>query len=79
MVAKDIRGGCLECVRAVERWKGLWRVVTFGSEEMYLEELGRGELDVHVVLGEFGLGLARLGREVWRIQAEALEQAPFIK
>lgn len=79
MVAKDIRGGCLECVRAVERWKGLWRVVTFGSEEMYLEELGRGELDVHVVLGEFGLELARLGREVWRIQAEALEQAPFIK
>ena len=79
MVAMDIRVGCLECVRAIERWKALWKVATFGTEERYLEVESMDEPDVHTVLREFGPELARLGKEAWKIQAEALEQAPFIK
>ena len=79
MIAKDIQVGCLECVRAVERWKGLWKAATFETEERYLEVQTMDEPDVHTVLGEFGPELARLGREAWKIQAEALEHSPFIK
>lgn len=57
----------------------MWKAATFGMEEMYLEALAMDEPDVHAVLEEFGPELARLGREAWKIQAEALEQAPFIK
>jgi hypothetical protein len=63
----------------VERWKRQWKVATFGTDVEYEEELRAACLDAEEVLGEFGRELVRLGREVWGIQGNALENAPFIQ
>jgi 23S rRNA U2552 (ribose-2'-O)-methylase RlmE/FtsJ len=79
MIATNIQSQHSEAVLAVERWKRLWKVATFGTDVEYEEELRTECLDAEEVLGEFGRELVRLGREIWGIQAKALEKAPFIK
>ncbi|RYP26611.1 hypothetical protein DL767_007958 [Monosporascus sp. MG133] len=81
MVATDIRSRGPEAQAAIARWKALWRIATFGSDEEYVAALHENDDDPRVedVLEEFGTGLVRLGRVVWDIQAKALEKAPFIK
>ncbi|RYP36088.1 hypothetical protein DL768_010952 [Monosporascus sp. mg162] len=81
MVATDIRSQGPEAQAAIVRWKALWRVATFGSDEEYVAALREsdGGSRVEDVLEEFGTGYVRLGRAVWDIQAKALEKAPFIK
>jgi 23S rRNA U2552 (ribose-2'-O)-methylase RlmE/FtsJ len=79
MIATDIQSQHSEAVLAVERWKRQWKVATFGTDVDYKEELRADCLHADEVLGEFGSELVRLGREIWRIQARALEEAPFIK
>ena len=79
MIATNIQSRHYEAVLAVERWKRQWKVATFGTDVEYEEELRAACLNAEEVLGEFGIELVRLGREVWEIQARALEKAPFIK
>ncbi|KAF1815408.1 hypothetical protein P152DRAFT_511563 [Eremomyces bilateralis CBS 781.70] len=78
MIATNVQSQHGEAVRAVERWKREWKVATFGTDEEY-EALRAPGLGAEEVLGGFGSELVRLGREVWGIQARALEKAPFIK
>ena len=78
MIATNIQSQHCEAVLAVEGWKREWKVATFGTDEEYKKALRGACLDTEV-LGEFGSELVRLGREVWGIQARALEKAPFIK
>ncbi|KAE8155064.1 hypothetical protein BDV25DRAFT_135397 [Aspergillus avenaceus] len=79
MVASDIRSRHPDALGAVEMWKGLWRVATFGSDEDYAAAFADRGLDVRVVLEEFGAELVRLGRLIWDTQAKALETAPFLR
>ena len=79
MIATNIQSQHCEAVLAVEGWKREWKIATFGTDEEYKKELRAACLDAEEVLGEFGSELVRLGREVWGIQARALEKAPFIK
>jgi hypothetical protein len=79
MIATNIQSQHCEAVLAVERWKRQWKVATFGTDVEYEEELRAECLNAEEVLGEFGMELVRLGREVWGIQTRALEKAPFIK
>ncbi|RYP74138.1 hypothetical protein DL771_003196 [Monosporascus sp. 5C6A] len=81
MIATDVRSRGPEALAAIARWKALWRVATFGSDEEYAAELrgSDGGPRVEDVLEEFGTGFVRLGRVVWDIQAKALVKAPFIK
>jgi len=79
MIATNIQSQHCEAVLAVERWKREWKVATFGTDVEYEEELRAACLNAEEVLGEFGIELVRLGREIWEIQARALEKAPFIK
>jgi len=79
MIATNIQSQKREAVLAVERWKRQWKIATFGTDVEYEEELRAVCLNAEEVLEEFGRELVRLGREVWGIQARALEKAPFIK
>ncbi|KAF2803437.1 uncharacterized protein BDZ99DRAFT_399739 [Mytilinidion resinicola] len=79
MIATNIQSQHCEAVLAVERWKRQWKAATFGTDEEHKEELRAVCLNAEEVLGEFGSELVSLGREVWGIQARALEKAPFIK
>jgi 23S rRNA U2552 (ribose-2'-O)-methylase RlmE/FtsJ len=79
MIATNIQSQHCEAVLAVKRWKRQWKVATFGTDVEYEEELRAACLNTEEVLGEFGIELVRLGREIWGTQARALEKAPFIK
>lgn len=79
MVATDIQSQHPEAVLAVERWKKMWRVATFGTDDEYRETIDERKLGVKEVLEEFGSKLVTLGKDIWGIQAEALAKAPFIK
>ncbi|KAF1980739.1 hypothetical protein K402DRAFT_387626 [Aulographum hederae CBS 113979] len=79
MIASDVRNRDGEAVRAMERWKRMWEVATFGTDEEYENVLHEDCFNAEEVLGKFGSELLELGREVWETQAKALEKAPFIK
>ncbi|KND90813.1 hypothetical protein TOPH_04589 [Tolypocladium ophioglossoides CBS 100239] len=79
MIATDIQVEHPEAVRAIEGWKAAWRVATFSSDEEYRKVIRDSELSVDEMLDDFGSELARLGREIWKVQADALAKAPFIR
>ncbi|KAF3765351.1 hypothetical protein M406DRAFT_338832 [Cryphonectria parasitica EP155] len=76
MIATNIRAEDQAAVAAVEEWKATWKVATFASEDEYAAS--RQEcVGVDELLDQFGPELISLGHHVWRVQAEALEKAPF--
>ncbi|KAK2596488.1 hypothetical protein N8I77_013376 [Diaporthe amygdali] len=81
MVATDIRSEHPLAEKAVNEWKDEWKQATFASDEEFWEvasqKCSQGRRDVDLVLKEFGPELVRLGRNVWKIQADALKKAPF--
>ncbi|KAH7308631.1 hypothetical protein B0I35DRAFT_491857 [Stachybotrys elegans] len=79
MIAHDIQSEGLEAMQAVKRWKEIWRIATFGTEEDYFESLYKGEPSVEEVLHTFGSEVIRLGKDVWVTQAHALQNAPSNK
>ncbi|ROV87473.1 hypothetical protein VSDG_09789 [Cytospora chrysosperma] len=83
MIAKDVQSKQPEAVAAVEQWKEIWRTATFETDEQRWREVrrhvGADIPDVDAFLREFGPEVARMGREVWDIQADALERAPFMR
>ncbi|KAI0844566.1 hypothetical protein F5Y00DRAFT_197849 [Daldinia vernicosa] len=79
MVATDVQSCHPEAVRAVDIWKATWKVATFGSDEEYQRMIWDGELGVEQLLDDFGLELMALGKEIWKVQADALAKAPFIQ
>ena len=79
MVATNINSQCPEAIEAVARWKGIWRVSTFGSDEEYQEVLWNGEPLVEEFLKDFGSKLVALSGDIWKVQAEALAEAPFMR
>ncbi|EEH10373.1 conserved hypothetical protein [Histoplasma capsulatum G186AR] len=79
MVAKDIQSRCLEAIQAISRWKEIWRVSTFSSDKEFQEMLWNGEPQAEDILNNFGRELVTLGGKIWKVQAEALAKAPFMK
>ncbi|KAK4199014.1 hypothetical protein QBC40DRAFT_255564 [Triangularia verruculosa] len=79
MVAKDVRSDSKEAEEAVQAWKDLWRVATFGSDEEAYQAVKDSGPPAEQLLAEFGPELVELGRSVWLTQANALAKAPFIK
>lgn len=79
MVAADVQSRSDKAIRAIDRWKSIWRVATFGSEDEYQEELRKDDLQVEKLIERFGLELVELGRDIWKVQADALKKAPFMK
>ncbi|CAG8140007.1 unnamed protein product [Penicillium salamii] len=79
MVATGIQSHSDKALRAINRWKRIWRVATFGSDDEYREELRKEDLQVETVVERFGQELVGLGKELWKVQANALKKAPFIR
>ncbi|KMU80449.1 hypothetical protein CISG_02300 [Coccidioides immitis RMSCC 3703] len=79
MVATNIQSQHDEAILAIRKWKTLWRLATFGTDEQYGNAVDESETGVEAVLEKFGLELVRLARDIWNTQARALAKAPFIK
>jgi 23S rRNA U2552 (ribose-2'-O)-methylase RlmE/FtsJ len=77
MVAKNIQPQDTKAKLALEQYRKLWHRATFGCDR----GLSGDEVteDTAAVLEEFGPRLVELGREIWRVQADALEKAPFMQ
>ncbi|OQE44419.1 hypothetical protein PENCOP_c002G03951 [Penicillium coprophilum] len=79
MIATDVDSQHPEAIEAVKRWKRIWRVATFASNEEYGKVILDEDPSVDTLLADFGLELVKLGKEIWKIQANALADALFMK
>ncbi|KAJ5178143.1 uncharacterized protein N7500_000842 [Penicillium coprophilum] len=79
MVATDVDSRHPEAIEAVKRWKIMWWVATFASDEEYGKVVLDEDPSVDTLLADFGLELVMLGKAIWKIQANALADAPFMK
>lgn len=83
MIAQKVQTGSQEATAAVQEWKRQWKIATFSGDEEYRkfahDSASVGSLGVHELLEEFGATLVKLGEDVWRIQADALAKASFMR
>jgi len=79
MVATNVQVEHPEAVKAVDSWKHLWKVATFGGDEEYNQLVRKDSTWAEAILKDFGPAIIQLGRPIWAIQARALANAPFIK
>lgn len=79
MVATNVQSQHPDAIQAVEAWKSAWKVATFGTDGDYEQSIRVGGEDVGEMLAEFGADLVNMGRQAWRVQADALTRAPFIR
>lgn len=83
MVASNILSTDQEAEAAVQEWKREWKIATLGTDkewrDYYIREAGFGELGAEGMLEDFGPTLVKLGQRVWKIQADALKAASFMK
>lgn len=83
MIATEVRSADQEALQAVQEWKRDWKISTLGTDEEWQDEYARaagfGDLGVEGLLDDFGPTLVRLGEKMWKIQADALRKAPFMK
>ncbi|KAF4982321.1 hypothetical protein FZEAL_2020 [Fusarium zealandicum] len=79
LVAKNIRSTSTLAEEAITKWKKLYKVATLGTDEEYAKMLQVSGKLAEAALEEFGEKFVALGRPVWKIQANALENASFIK
>ncbi|KAK1253245.1 hypothetical protein MKX07_001322 [Trichoderma sp. CBMAI-0711] len=79
MIATNIQSTSPLAREAVDSWKQMWRGMTFGSDEERVKKAWEDHMDEQVLVEQFGPQVVRLGRDIWDIQARALEKAPFMQ
>jgi 23S rRNA U2552 (ribose-2'-O)-methylase RlmE/FtsJ len=83
LVAKDIQSESTACLEAMDLFKLIWARATLKDESassaLLYKELSLVEKSLQPELEEFGDRFVMLIRHTWKIQADALEKAPFIK
>ncbi|KAI3065766.1 hypothetical protein CBS147353_8218 [Aspergillus niger] len=79
MLATNIRDDFPDAAMAIQGWKRMWEIATFGTDDTYSQALQHNAPDIDLVLKNFGPRLAVLGKHIWGIQADALARAPFLK
>ncbi|CAH0055143.1 unnamed protein product [Clonostachys solani] len=79
MVATHVQSQHDNAIRAIAEWKTMWNMTTFGTKEDYLRHAENAKKEEYVQFENFGPELVRLGRDIWRIQRDALARAPFIR
>ncbi|CAH0003700.1 unnamed protein product [Clonostachys byssicola] len=79
MVATHVQSQHDNAIQAITEWKKMWNMTTFGKKEDYLCHAENAKKEEYLELENFGPELVRLGRNIWRIQRDALAQAPFIR
>ncbi|KAK3669793.1 hypothetical protein LTR78_010310 [Recurvomyces mirabilis] len=79
LIASDVRPDLTDARQAVETWKTLWNVATFGTEAAYTALSTPKEEEVHYLLNAFGHVFISLAQDIWATQARALARAPFMQ
>ncbi|KAM5348899.1 hypothetical protein ACJ41O_008722 [Fusarium nematophilum] len=79
LVAKNIQADGELARKAVAEWKELYRAATIGTDEECEGLLWVGGEEAEAALEEFGERFVAMGKPIWRVQARALEQAPFMQ
>jgi 23S rRNA U2552 (ribose-2'-O)-methylase RlmE/FtsJ len=80
MVARNVQSQHVEAIRAIDDWKMAWRIATFDTEEDYAPQLASiCQVSVETVLMDLGQEVLKWGEQVWKVQADALERAPFVR
>ncbi|OQE32774.1 hypothetical protein PENFLA_c001G06378 [Penicillium flavigenum] len=79
MVATNVESQRPEAIEAVKLWKRIWRMATFGSDEEYGKVLWDEEPSVEALLENFGPELVKLGKAIWKTEADSLAKVPFAK
>jgi 23S rRNA U2552 (ribose-2'-O)-methylase RlmE/FtsJ len=77
MLASNVQTEHPEVIMAIQNWKRMWAVTTFGNEENYGKKVRRDSFLAEKILDDFGPELVRMGRKIWDIQAQALAKASF--
>jgi hypothetical protein len=78
MIAKNVQPEHGAAERAIQEWRDVWWKATFGGEDGTGEKMEEPENGfVSKVLDEFGRKLIELGRNAWRIQADALAKTEY--
>jgi 23S rRNA U2552 (ribose-2'-O)-methylase RlmE/FtsJ len=78
MIATKVESQNPEAIEAVKRWKRIWQVATFASDEEYSKVILDEDSSVETLLEDFGPELVKLGKPIWKIQADALADASFV-
>lgn len=79
MVATNVESQTPVAVEAIKQWKRIWRIATFASDEEYDKVILDEDSSVETLVEDFGPELVKLGKAIWKIQANALANAPFMK
>lgn len=79
MVATKVRPRDTNALSAIRVWKERWEVATFGDVAALKECLYVSEDRVRSVLTDFGQQFVALATPVWKIQADRLRGASFLK
>lgn len=73
MVASYVNSSDPAALECIARWKARWKEATFGSHEHFLAIYENELKDLDDILETFGPQLVRFGKDVWNVQAKALE------
>lgn len=83
LVAKNIQSESPACIEAMDIFKLTWERATLKDESassaLLYKDLGLVEQSLQPELENFGSTFVELVRHTWKIQADALEKAPFTK
>ena len=86
LVAKDVQPYQPEALHAVKEWKASWKNATFresaegfDAKRVDLDNELVRDKEVSSLVENFGKRLIELGEPIWRIQKDALRQAPWFK
>lgn len=79
MVATEVDLQSEETRSAILGWKMQWETATFQTDSAVSTHLRDSENRAYEMLAEFGPQLINLATPVWRIQADGLRSAPFLR
>ncbi|KAF4446135.1 hypothetical protein F53441_10198 [Fusarium austroafricanum] len=79
LVAKNVQADSAFAKQMVSMWKQQYKIATFGTNEEYAEMHQITEETALKELEEFADEYVAMGKEIWKIQADGLENAAFMK
>ncbi|KAL8951647.1 MAG: hypothetical protein Q9222_002408 [Ikaeria aurantiellina] len=79
MIAKRVQSTCAEARRFIEDWQDAWIQATFGGDAgTGIDRATPEKAEVDALLEEFGPQLMNMAREIWSIQAKALQRSKWL-
>ncbi|KAJ4314512.1 hypothetical protein N0V84_008853 [Fusarium piperis] len=79
LVAKNIQANSISAKSLVSEWKERYKIATVGTDDEYSKMLQVSNQDAQAALDEFGEEFVAMGRKIWKLQADSLEKASFMK